>query len=181
MTISKTSGGYIATLPAVKHLLEGVAVCIDPSVGSRSSQPGYAVSRQGELVESGTFRIPPDKPIHMRLRLLATQLRRLYTKYDPDVLVYEDIPAVRYGGGNANSHSSLIKAVGAILSVPGPELCVGILPSSWKANARTEYEKSDENDAIEILYVIVELARGISLDNSTGKKSRRSGIRIKSE
>lgn len=176
--ISKTSRVYINTLPAVKHLIDGVVVGIDPSIGSRSSQPGYAVYIAGELVESGTFRIPPEKHIHDRLRLLATHVRRLYNKYDPDVLVYEDIPASRYGGGNANSHSSLIKAVGAILSVPGPELCVGILPVSWKNEARSGYIKGDEEDAVELAYVVIKLARRIhdeKLTTSRQKKKKETG------
>lgn len=172
MAIGKTSGVYIATIPAVKYLLEGVAVCIDPSVGSRSSQPGFAVYKKQVLVESGVFRLPPDKPVFERLRLLATQLRRLYTKYDPDVLIFEDIPSMRHGGGNAAAHASLLKAVGVILSVPGPPFCIGIQPVSWKPNVCAAYIKGDEYDAVEIGRIVVELAGHIHAGTKMGKKVR---------
>lgn len=94
--------------------------------------------------------------------MLANGIRKLYRDFDPDVLVYEEIPAQRYGGGgNANAHASLLKALGVILSVPGPDGYVGIYPISWRKLVRETYVKGDEADAVEIGWIVIELAREI--------------------
>lgn len=172
--ITKTSGCYEATVANLKPLLEGVAISIDPSIGSTSSMPGYAVYRQTELIDSGILRIPPHLKVWERLRRLANHMRRLYKTYDPDILIYEEIPSQRQGGGNANSHASLLKALGVILSVPGPDGYVGIYPVSWKKHARSSYVKGDEEDAREIGYVVLELAKRIRQEKEEAgtKRSR---------
>lgn len=159
--IGRDSQVYKSTKENVKPLLQGVVLSVDPSIGSKSSQPGWAVYRQGEFVTKGTIPIHPDLPVWKRLRMLANGIRRLYQEFNPDVLVYEEIPSQRYGGGNANAHASLLKAVGVILSVPGPDGYVGIFPSSWKKLARDTYEKSDENDAEEMGWIVLNLARSM--------------------
>lgn len=157
---------------ATRELTQGLVVSLDPSIGSSSSMPGWAVYRKGELVRSGTFLIPHrGSSIPERLRALASSVRKLYAEYPPDILVYEQIPAQRHGG-NAGAHASLLKAVGAILSVPGPDKYVGIVPVSWKAMARDTYVKGDEQDAIEIGYVAITVAHAI-LEGSTSKKKPR--------
>lgn len=145
----------------IKGLIEGLVVSFDPSIGSSSSMPGWAVYRAGELIDSGTFQIPYHESIPNRLRMLHNHVRLLYNKYTPDCMVYEDIPAQRQGGGNAVAHASLLKALGVILSVPGPDGYVGLLPVSWKGEARDTYIKSDVNDAIEVGWVAINVARRI--------------------
>lgn len=140
-------------------LVRGTVLAVDPSVGSHSSMPGWAVYRNGRLVSSGVIQLEADAAIWTRLRQLVYELRKLHTQYNPDVLVYENIPAQRYGGGNAGSHASLLKSVGAILSVSGTDHVVGIMPISWHKLARSTYVKSDKNDAEEIAYVCIEEAR----------------------
>lgn len=152
----------------VKGLIEGQVVCLDPSIGSSSSMPGWAVYRAGELIASGILEISPKDSIPDRLRMLYNHMRRLYDQYPPDVLVYEDVPAQRQGGGNAVAHASLLKASGVILCVPGPTGHVGLMPVSWKAEARESYRKSDVNDAIELGYVAIQVAIRIR----DGKKSK---------
>jgi len=167
--LGKETQAYIQIEENQKAIREGVFVSIDPSIGSSSSMPGYAVYRAGELVESGTFVIA-HRGVHIadRLRSLHNHVRKLYAKYDPDVLVYEDIPASRHGG-SAGSQASLLKAVGAILAVPGTTGHVGIYPVSWKSEARDTYvKKGDEADAIEIGYVALTVAKRIHL--ALGKK-----------
>lgn len=161
MPMGKTTRAYGEIQDNIKSLLEGLIVCIDPSIGSSSSMPGWAVYRAGELIDSGIFHIAYQNTIPDRLRMLHNHMRKLYDKYSPDVLVYEDIPALRQGGGNAVSHASLLKAVGAILCVPGPAGYVGMLPVSWKGEARDTYIKSDMNDAIELGYVAINVAKRI--------------------
>lgn len=162
MTVSKTSQAYLATAENLQGILQGVIVCVDPSIGSQSSQPGWAVYRESLLIASGIIPIKATLPIWTRLRQLANGVRKLYRDYDPDVLVYEDIPGKPFGFSNHNSHASLLKAVGVILSVPGPDGYVGIFPRSWKTLVRKDYVKGDEADAIELGYVIIQLAREIA-------------------
>lgn len=173
IVISKTSKAYESIATCVKELTEGLVISTDPSIGSTSSMPGWAVYRAGVLIDSGIFEIPPHKSIPDRLCILHNHFRKLYIKYPPDVLVYEEIPAQRHGGGgNAWGHASLLKSVGAILSVPGPENYVGILPISWKKLTRPEYVKGDEADAVEIGHIVLGIARTIKDSKpSKGKKN----------
>lgn len=157
--LSKSSQAYQQIEHAAHYLVHGVVISIDPSVGSRSSMPGWAAWREGELQDSGILRLDVGAALHRRLRQLAREMRKVYDAYQPDVLVYEEIPAQRHGG-NAANHASLLKAVGVILSVPGPEV-VGIYPVSWKKLVRPEYVKSDEADAIELGWVSIEEAKKI--------------------
>lgn len=176
MTISKTSKVYEAISKARLALAEGIVVAIDPSVGSSSSLPGWAIYVRGELITSGVLEIDRNADIPTRLQQLAYLLRKLYTEWDPDVVVYEDIPAQRYGGGNANAHSSLLKAVGVTLSISGPEHYVGILPISWKKCVREGYIKGDEADAIEIGYICIEEAKRL-IQEEGRKEDRKYGKR----
>lgn len=171
--ISSTSEVYKSTQENLHGLLEGVVLSVDPSIGSTSSMPGWAVYRKGEFVASGTIQIPPQLKVWERLRRLANGMRHLYLEYTPDVLVYEEITALNNRvGGNANAHASLLKALGVILSVPGPDGYVGIYPISWKKQVREDYVKSDERDAIEIGYVVIELAYHIrATQMRKGKKN----------
>jgi hypothetical protein len=162
MSISKSSNVYISTSDYLKEVTEGLVVAIDPSIGSSSSMPGWAVYRAGRYVASGTFEIQRQLSVPERLRSLANHIRKLYIQYPPDVLIYEEIPSLRQGGGgNANAHASLLKAVGAILSVPGPTGYIGIMPISWKRLVREDYVKGDERDAVEIGWIVIELAKEI--------------------
>lgn len=168
--LGKTSQAFIQIEEWQREILEGVIVAIDPSIGSSSSMPGYAIYREGEYITSGIFNINHrGVSIADRLRDLHGRVRRLYNEYDPDVLVYEDIPVSRHGG-SAGSQASLLKALGAILSVPGPAGHVGIYPVSWKSEARDTYVKGDESDAVEIGYVAIQVARRIQEYKKKKKK-----------
>jgi len=155
MAIGKGSKVYLEVANNIKGLTMGVVVAIDPSIGSSSSMPGWAVYRASILIESGVISLPREKALVPRLRALARSMRDIYRKYLPDVLVYEEIPAQRHGFGNAEAHASLLKAVGVILSVEGPETAVGIYPVSWKGMVSDHYVKSDEEDAREIGRIVI--------------------------
>lgn len=172
MALTKTAAAYSQIEQNLKGLLEGVMISIDPSIGSTSSQPGFAVFRQTKQIDSGILTIPPHLSVPVRLRMLANHLRKLYRQYQPDVLVYEEIPSQRYGGGNANAHASLLKAVGAILSVAGPDGYVGLSPLSWKRMVRDTYRKGDKEDAEEIGYIAIECAKQITETKQTKRKPK---------
>lgn len=170
--IGKNTPAYSQILQCSKFLQEGVVVCLDPSSGSRSSMPGYAVYVGGDLLVSGILELDVSQPLHIRLRKLNYLVRKLYSTYDPDVLVFEDVPAVRYGG-NATFHASLLKSVGTILGISGPRFTVGLAPSSWTVMARSGYVKSDENDSIEIGYVAIEESKRIEAIEGRRKTKRK--------
>jgi hypothetical protein len=158
---SKGSNIHAAVTAAKRALIDGTALIIDPSIGSRSSMPGYAVYVAGKLTESGTLRINPDESKWERLREVHRQLRNISKLHDPDVLVYEDVPVTAHGGRSQVSHASLLMAVGAALAAVDCPHVVPMPPSSWKRWARPEYEKGDEADAVEIGWVTIEMAKNI--------------------
>lgn len=162
MALGKKTKAYMSLAEKPALLVDGVVISIDPSIGSGSngSNPAYAVYERAQFKYAAAISIPAKANIVHKLQALAEHVQTLYNYYRPDVLVYEDIPAQSHGRG-AVGHASLLKAVGAILSVPGPEHYVGIMPVSWKKLARPEYVKSDENDAIEIGYIAIEEAKKI--------------------
>lgn len=170
--IGKASKVYPQIQGNLHLLLKGNVIVIDPSIGSSSSQPGWAHYRASQLMDSGTLSINPEWSVPERLQELRRQMYNLYKMLDPDILVYEDIPPMRQGGGNAAAHASLLKAVGAILSIAGPRAFVGILPVSWKALARDTYVKSDENDAIEIGWVVLTEADRIQEQDPPRKRHK---------
>lgn len=162
----------------IYKLLNGIVVCIDPSIGSTSSMPGYAVYIAGELRTSGTLVIDPTGSIPERLQKLAYEMRKLYKEWDPDILVYEDIPPTGHGR-DAVAHASLLKAVGVVVSISGPSGYVGLLPISWKKMIRASYVKGDREDAIEIGYIALAEARRISEEDPPGKYGRRKGTKAR--
>lgn len=174
--INKTTKAYEHIQVNAHRLMEGVVVSLDPSIGSTSSMPGWATYIQGNLRESGTFLINPAQPVWTRLQNLSHHVRKLYRQWEPDVLVYEDIPAQRHGGGNAGAHASLLKAVGTILSITGPDGFVPIHPITWKRLAREGYVKGDEEDAIEIGWVAIEAAKVISQESPIKTRKARSKV-----
>lgn len=157
--MGKTTVAYMAIRKHRDLLLKGTVIAIDPSCGSSSSMPGYAVYRAGDLVTSGTIQLDPTGELWARLRTLAIQLTELYTLYTPDVLIFEQISPRRYGGGSAHGHASLLKSVGVVLSIPGPEGVVPLAPRVWKSLTRSAYRKSDEGDAVEMGWITIQQAR----------------------
>lgn len=166
--LSDTIKEYKEIRANLKPLLEGIVLCIDPSCGSKGptgSLPGWAVSVGGQLQASGVIELPVEEDLWVRLQALHHGLRRLVKEYQPDVMVYEQIAPRRYGGGSAHSHASLLKAVGVTLSVSGPSAYVGLRPTVWTKWKRSTYVKSDEADAVEMLYVALATAEEISTQN----------------
>jgi len=164
---------YTAVRDCYDLLLGSTVLSVDPSIGSHSSQPGYAVYRSGELVTSGELSISPSWGVPARLQLLGQLMRDLVTTHEPDVLVYEDIAPRRYGGGNASAHASLLKAVGVVLSTPGPHQHVPVKPTVWRHLMPAGYVKSDKHDAEAIGLVALQLAQHIRATHQK-RRTRRS-------
>lgn len=171
--ISKSSNTYKELEAAAHALVNGVVLVIDPSIGSNSSMPGVALYQAGEFESSATLKINPNDSIPARLQKLSYYMRKFMQEYKPDVLVYEQIPAQRHGGGNAWAHASLLKAVGVTLSVAGPDHYVGLFPVTWKKLVRSDYVKSDERDAEEMGFIAIEAARAIIAEGARGYGKRK--------
>lgn len=168
--LSRDSKAYQAIRECTMQLQQGIVVCIDPSIGSSSSMPGYAIYKAGMLLGSGIFELDLNKDRPHRLQQLSHLLRKLYSTWKPDVLVYEEVPAMRHGFGNAVSHASLLNAVGVVLSVSGPDYFVGIMPVSWKKLVGEGYVKSDEEDAKQIGRIVISEAARIQEQEGSSKK-----------
>lgn len=147
-----------------KHLdslTVGVVLVMDPSIGSSSSAPGWAVYNKRKLVASGSIDTGGSHlPLWQRARTLGKEVKELCDKHQPDLLIYEDIPAT--SNFNANAQASLLKAVGIILASTDTESVLGIHPASWKQYASETYVKGDEADAIEIGRIAIDLAHWIT-------------------
>jgi len=130
-------------------LLNGTVLAIDPSSGSQHSQPGYAIYKAGQLVDSGLVRIRSGDHISNRLYRLAKSLREDFE--EPDLLVTENIPPFMGEGPGAafatRNVISLHQSVGVIMSVWSVPV-LQVSPRSWRSLIPDNYVKSDENDAI---------------------------------
>ncbi len=130
---------------------DGVMLCIDPSVGSSSSMPGYAIYENSALVDAGILEITSaGQQVPYRLRELSEILRTEF-KGPWDVVVIEDIPPMRGGPfANVKGHASLLKSCGAIIAATSSPHIVEMHPTVWRRYIDDEYVKSDHMDAIYI-------------------------------
>lgn len=156
-----------------KQILEGTLVAIDPSCGSSSSDPGYAIYSNGLLVESGIIPLNKERELAYRLQELRAAL---FAKFGcPTVLVVEHIPPRRFGKGSAVSHASLLQAMGVALASTDSGILLRIRPQDWQRLAApiwSKATKSDEADAIAIGWAVIRLAREINEDG--GRRAKRA-------
>lgn len=143
---------------ACKELVEGVVLVVDPSIGSSSSLPGYAVYRAGVLLDSGVLEVHVDGTRWHRLKEVYRQLENLSKAWAPDVCVYEEIPVSAHGGRSQVSHASLLLALGVTMAAIEAPAFIGIAPQSWKRLVSADYVKSDEQDAIEMGRIVIDMA-----------------------
>lgn len=164
--INKKSKLYQAVAALSPELCIGTVLVIDPSIGSTSSSPGWAVYQRGSLIDSGIIHTGGSH-LHLwqRARRLKGALETLCNEYCIDVLVYEDIPAT--SGFNQNAIASLLKAVGIVLACTTSSHVLGVHPASWKNYVRPEYTKGDKEDAIEIGHIVISLAARIREERNT--------------
>lgn len=143
------------------QLRTGTLLAIDPSSGSAGSLPGYALFKQGQLVDAGVIGIPRGtRQIANRLWQLREALSTEFQK--PDILAVEWIaPVIPTAKGTYlhKSAAALIKSVGAILStwdVPVIEPS----PAAWHSMVPKDYQKTDVKDAVAVGWcALVTLAR----------------------
>ena len=132
----------------VETLRTGTLLAIDPSSGSQSSQPGYAIFKAWQLLDSGIIRIKPRAALSNRLFELADALRQDFDT--PDILATEGISIIMSGSGFAGPGMvSLQRAIGVVQSC-FPVPCLEVAPVTWRKYIPSTYIKTDENDAIMI-------------------------------
>lgn len=147
--MNKTSKTYQAIKPLTHHILNGTMLCIDPSTGSQSSMPGYAIYKKGVLVEYGIIQV--DSKLNRSVKLYEIS-RTIREDFDPaDVLVVEYIPPVSYKGGMSSvAVMALQKGIGAIMAAHPYENMIEIPSSAWRNYLPDGYEKGDDWDAVAI-------------------------------
>lgn len=161
---------YGAVKPYAAQLLAGRILALDPSVGSWSSQPGYAIFEAGQLIDSGVIEMPVGATRSRRLYYLRRILTDQFTEKF-DAVVIEDIPTSRVnrrrGGGvyfDAKAQVPLHKAVGVIESCFDAHTLF-VHPATWRTYATEEHlsmktrgEPTDERDAVVMGQTVLLLA-----------------------
>lgn len=177
--IGRNTKLWMDTKDAKQEILRGVMLVIDPSVGSGKSMPGYAVYSSGNLVESGEIRLNINQTQAERLKGLGKAIQALSLKWDPDVLVIEEIShfagASRGEGFSFKQQNvtALQRAIGAVIASSNEKAqVVFCAPASWKHYVRETYVKGDAADAIEMGWIVHQLAKHIN--NSTKEKPKKS-------
>lgn len=127
---------------AAPTILGGSMLVLDPSSGSKGSMPGFAIFREGELVRSGTLHIEHKLVVTTRLEQLYDRAAALLPE-PPDVFAIESIH-------KGMAHPFLLWAVGTSFAAVRAPIKVQVPIAFWKAFAKTQtdYEKSDESDAV---------------------------------
>lgn len=131
-------------------LMKGKILSIDPSIGSQSSMPGYAVFMDGALVTSGLIPVDRKKSTEDRLQQLSRWIASLGRTYD--LMLIEN---VQFG---LRRNSSLLLAAGALMGAASAPVVIQVPPAFWRPRAGTGYIKGDERDAIEIGRVCIACA-----------------------
>ncbi len=146
-------------------ILTGTLLCVDPSSGSESSMPGYALYDNGVMTEKGIVEVlSKGSKVQNRLKELADCFREDFDAVD--VLVIEDIPPIHGGarrgfGGRMKSHASLLKSVGAIIGAVKATHIVSINPRVWQKWKDENYVKSDDVDAQYMGIAAIEMSKMI--------------------
>lgn len=141
-------------------ILGGTVLAIDPSSGSEESQPGYALFKDGILLEYGTVEIGTKRSsggLANRLFMLRSYLMEEFPR--PDLVCIERCPFL-YANMAAARLQQVMGVVKSCWNVPAIE----VSPASWKkwTHALPEgitYEKRDDLDALTIGTCVVGIAR----------------------
>lgn len=170
--VGRGTTAYDQVRSASEKIQYGTILAVDPSCGSRSSMPAYAVLEAGEIVDSGVIQLDVDDALEVRLGHLYMTIANLVKTHGVDVLVYEEIAARPFGARRfANhAHASLLKSVGVVLAAGlGVRHYVGLRPSVWKKLASPTYRKGDEEDAREMGLISVRIAQSLVVPVQPGE------------
>jgi Holliday junction resolvasome RuvABC endonuclease subunit len=166
----KDSQVYKEIAHGANLLVHGKVLAVDPSMGSHSSMPGWALYDAGELIQSGVLDINPDGTKWERLKEVYRQLRNMSLEHRIDACIYENVPVSAHAGRSQVSHASLLMAVGVTMSAVDARVFVGIPPIVWKCRASEGYIKGDEEDARQLGRIVIEMATEIIRKRNEGEK-----------
>lgn len=132
-------------------VMQGTLLAIDPSSGSRNSQPGYSLYQAGVLIDAGIIKLKVGSELHSRLFHLADSIRNDFST--PDILVTEAISSVMNPkqGFMSKQMVPLQRAVGVVQSCFDCPV-LEVAPATWRKYITNNYVKSDTNDAILLGY-----------------------------
>lgn len=135
--------------PLVDTISTGELLCIDPSIISSSSVPGWAVYSKGKLKESGTISgIDPRCSVAERLQFLGKALRMEFD--NPDVLAIEHIE--NHGGHIGRALTPTVRATGAFIAAFDCPV-ISMVPLVWiryvpmELNGKTPTQKHKDYKA----------------------------------
>lgn len=159
-----------------EQLLKGTFISLDPSCGSQSSMPAYAIYTRGRLVGSGIIQLNLNKELPYRLKELSYKISKILDQYPQiDSAVVENIPVIP-GKFSQKGLSSLLKSVGTIMGSflhKGEDfLIIEIMPRSWRQFAPADYVKSDVGDAIMIGHATIKLCEKLYEPNKKNKGTK---------
>jgi hypothetical protein len=151
-------------------LQKGLILCVDPSIGSKASMPGFALINAGEVVHSGILKLDAKLPPNRRLHTIQNELFAVTPHVD--LLLIEDIPPyMNRAGGFRNAAVILLHwSVGAILSSYDADSMMIPIPSWHKWVERNigefgvKYHKGDEKDALAMVCAVFDKV-GLKLKN----------------
>lgn len=153
---AKTPRYMKAIIDCADCILTGTLLAIDPSTGSKSSMPGFAVFQKGELIESGIIKVDLKGNRAQKLYQINHTLRTDFGA--PDVVAVESA-GYFISKMNPASIISLQRAIGAVIAA-WPVKCLVEVPSNvWQRYVPANYVKGDEMDAVAIGMCVIYKAR----------------------
>jgi len=142
-------------------ILNGTLLAIDPSTGSKSSMPGFAVFEKGILIESGIIQVDLKGNRAQKLYQINHTLRTDFGA--PDVVAVESA-GYFISKMNPASIISLQRAIGAVIAA-WPVKCLVEVPSNvWQRYQFKGYIKGDEADSICIGLTVIAKAKEVLLN-----------------
>lgn len=147
-------------------------LAVDPSTGSTSSLPGYAIYEAGELVESGLIQVDVSAARNKRLFEIRRTLQEEFEI--PDILVLEHISGLPFGPMRfaPEAFAGLHRGVGAILSAFNVDSVIEVPPNIWKKHVDEHYRKGDEADAVYIGRYVVNQARLMDASSAEANEAK---------
>lgn len=139
-------------------ILTGTLLSIDPSTGSGTSMPGYAVFKAGKLVESGTIDLDIKGNRAQKLYEINRTLREDFGEYKFDAIAVENI-GYFVAKMSPRALISLQRAVGAIIAAHPTENLIEVPSNVWQKHVYKGYVKGDREDAVCIGLCVINTAK----------------------
>jgi len=152
---------YKSVKACYTQVLTGTFIAFDPSSGAGNSMPGYAIFKEGKLVESGIIKLKGSDGKNVRLFNIAESIREEFPR--ADVVAIENIPPVSYNRKGSMGGWALValqRSVGALMSCFDCEY-IEVPPIAWQKYKFEGYQKTDEMDSICIGLCCIDIARQI--------------------